>query len=494
MRHLLTPLVIVAALATACGTTVQNPVTGKAERTVMDERSEIAAGQEQHKQVLAEYGEVKNARLQAYVNDIGQRLARNSHRTHLPWHFTVVDSPEVNAFALPGGYIYVTRGLMAFMDSEADLAGVIGHEIGHVTARHGAQRATRQQTAGLGVLAATVLGAVLEGRGLGGAGDLASQVSQNVAAGYIASYSREQELEADRLGAEYLSRTGHNPQNMVDVIRVLRDQERFAADQARAEGRSPSQAPNWLASHPTNDQRLRDILAVAAQYKGSYGGDSRERYLQAIDGMTFGESREQGVTRGRDFFHEPMGIALTAPPGWKIQNSADVLALINPDGTAGLMIQNVPPQAGASHEDILRNAVKADQGRTERYTLGGMPATHFSGTRRTAQGQSQPVELTLVTGPSNRNFMFLYAARDPQALQRSFAALRSAETSFRPMTAADRISARPWVLRTVPYPRGGFAELARRSPLSNPEQQLRLLNGVYAEGEPRPGQLVKVVE
>jgi predicted Zn-dependent protease len=494
MRHFFPTLVIVAALATACGTTVQNPVSGKAERTVMDERSEIAAGQEQHKQVLAEYGELKDARLQAYVNDIGQRLARNSHRANLPWHFTVVDSPEVNAFALPGGYVYVTRGLMAFMDSEADLAGVIGHEIGHVTARHGAQRATRQQTAGLGVLAATVLGAVLEGRGLGGAGDLASQVSQNVAAGYIASYSREQELEADRLGAEYLSRSSYNPQNMVDVIRVLRDQERFAADQARAEGRSPSQSANWLASHPTNEQRLRDILAVAAQYKGSYGADSRDRYLQAIDGMTFGESREQGVTRGRNFFHEPLGVAVSAPPGWKIQNNADVLALVNPDGTAGLMMQSVPPQAGSNHEDILRNAVKADQGRTERYSIGGMPATHFSGTRRTAQGQSQPVELTLVTGPTNRQFMFLYAARDPQALQRSFAAMRSAEASFRPMTAADRISARPWVLRTVPYPRGGFPELARRSPLANPEQQLRLLNGVYAEGEPRPGQLVKVVE
>jgi predicted Zn-dependent protease len=319
-------------------------------------------------------------------------------------------------------------------------------------------------------------------------------VSQNVAAGYIASYSREQETEADRLGAEYLSRTQYNPQNMVDVIRVLRDQERFAADQARGEGRSPSQAPNWLASHPTNEQRLRDILGVAAQYKGQYGEDQRERYLRAIDGMPFGESREQGVTRGRNFFHEPLGIAITAPAGWKIQNSAEVLALLNPDGSAGLMVQNVPPQAGATHDEILSNAVRADQGRTERYSIHGMQATHFSGTRRTPQGQSQPAELTLVTGPGGRNFLFLYAARDAQALQRSYAGLREAESSFRPMSGSDRLAARPWVLRTVPYPRGGFAELARRSPLANPEQQLRLLNGVYAEGEPRPGQTVKVVE
>src|SRR5690606_33053344 len=142
-------------------------------------------------------------RLQAYVNEVGQKLARQSHRSNLQWTFTVLDSPEVNAFALPGGYVYVTRGIMAHLDSEAELAGVIGHEIGHVTARHGAQRATRQQNAGLGVLAATVRGAVLEGAGVGGATELASQVSQGVAAGHLASYSREQELQADELGAEY---------------------------------------------------------------------------------------------------------------------------------------------------------------------------------------------------------------------------------------------------------------------------------------------------
>ena len=148
-----------ALLLTACGTPVVNPVTGQAERSVMDEQAEIREGRKAHDQVLKEYGRYDNAALQAYVNNIGQKLAAQSHRAHLTWTFTVLDSPEINAFALPGGYVYVTRGIMAYMDSEAELAGVIGHEIGHVTARHGAQRATRQQTAGLGVLAATSSGA-----------------------------------------------------------------------------------------------------------------------------------------------------------------------------------------------------------------------------------------------------------------------------------------------------------------------------------------------
>jgi Zn-dependent protease with chaperone function len=317
MRHPWLHLLLAAALLSGCATsTVRNPVSGENERTVMDEPSEIAEGKKSHQQVLEEYGVVQDARLQAYVNDIGQRLAKQSERSQLEWHFTVLDSAEINAFALPGGYVYVTRGIMAYMESEADLAGVIGHEIGHVAARHGAQRATRQQTAGIGVFAATIVGAVLEVAGVGGAVDFASQVSQRAAAGYIATYGREQESQADKLGAAYLARSNCDPRNMVDVIQVLKNQERFADDTAKAEGRTPGPRTDWLSSHPSNDKRLQDIQQIATQYKGRYGDDGRARYLQAINGMTFGESREQGVTRGRNFYHEPMGFALTAPPGW----------------------------------------------------------------------------------------------------------------------------------------------------------------------------------
>jgi predicted Zn-dependent protease len=198
----LIPLILAPLILSGCGNAVINPVSGEAERSVMSESAEVAEGQKGHQQVLKEYGVVKDARLQAYVNELGQRLAKQSHRNNLQWYFTVLDSPEINAFALPGGYVYVTRGIMAYMEDEADLAGVIGHEIGHVTARHGAQRATRQQDAGLGVLAATLLGAVLESQGMSGAGQMASNVSQSVASGYVASYGREQELQSDQLGAE----------------------------------------------------------------------------------------------------------------------------------------------------------------------------------------------------------------------------------------------------------------------------------------------------
>ena len=494
MRRTLLSLMLAPILLTGCGSAVVNPVTGQSERSVMSEASEIAEGQKAHSQVLQEYGVVKNARLQAYVNDLGQRLAKQSHRSQLPWHFTLLDSPEINAFALPGGYVYVTRGLLAYMDNEADLAGVIGHEIGHVTARHGAQRATREQDAGLGVLAATVLGAVLESQGLPGAGQAAGQVSQTVASGYIASYGRDQELQADSLGTEYLARSNYDPRNMIDVITVLKNQERFAADQARAEGRAAPAQNNWLASHPSNDQRLQMITQLAAQYKGSYGDEGRTRYLQAINGVGFGDGAEQGVTRGRNFYHEALGIAITSPPGWKIQNDADRLTLVNADRDAALVMKTAPPQAGKTHDEVIRNLLKPEQGRTDRLLINGLQATHFTGARNNAQGQAQAIEATVVSGPGNNIYLLTYAAKDAAALQRAHRQLQEAEGSLRALTAAERAAARPWIIKTAAYPRGGFAELARNSPLGSAEQQLRLINGFYGGGEPKPGQLVKTVE
>ena len=486
MRRAL-PGLVLAALLAGCATAV-NPVTGREERSVMSEADELAEGRKAHAQVLQEYGVVADTRLQAYVNGIGQKLARQSHRAQLNWTFTVLDSPEVNAFALPGGYVYVTRGIMAYMESEADLAGVIGHEIGHVTARHGAQRATRQQSAGLGVLAASVLGAAL------GLGDAASQLSQAVAAGYIASYSREQELQADRLGAEYLARSDYRPRNMVDVIAVLRSQERYAADQARAAGRAAPSGANWLSSHPSNDERLQRIREVAAGYPGDYGDDGRARWLQAIDGLVYGESREQGVTRGRQFFHEPLGFALTAPMGWRVRNGRDAILLVNAAGDAGLALQPAPAGSGRTHEEIIRNGLKPSSGRVERRVINGFDATHFVGQRQDAQGRTQSLVATIVTGPEGRHYVMLHASRDAAALQRAQPGLREAESSFRALNAAERAAAQPWTLTTVPLPAGGFDELARRSPLGEEAPaQLRLVNGLYPRGDVRPGQRVKVV-
>ncbi len=388
----LVPLAVLAVL-TACAT-VRNPVSGEVERTVMDERSELRAGQQAHQEVLKEYRALANPVAQAYVDGIGQKLARASHRANLEWHFTVLDSPQVNAFALPGGYVYITRGILAYLDSEAELAGVLGHEIGHVTARHASQRATRQQAAGVGVLLANVLGAVLESKGVSGAADFSSQASQLAAAGYIAAYSREQESQADRLGADYLARNHYASARMVDVIRALKQQEQFAADQAREEGRPPPAGGGWLASHPSNDQRLHDIEQVARQTANGAAApdaDGRERYLKAIGGIPFGESREEGLTRDQQFFHPLLGFALTAPPDWRLRNGSEALAIVERSGEAAAIMRLVPAEAGQNHEEILRKLFNPVSGQATHSTVNGFEATTFVGLARSAQGMQEVV-------------------------------------------------------------------------------------------------------
>ncbi len=492
-----TALALSAALLSACGSTMINPVTGEAERSVMSEEQEIAEGAKGHQEVLKEYGAYPDAKLQAYVNGLGQRLAQQSHRAHLTWHFTVLDSPEINAFALPGGYVYVTRGIMAYMDSEADLAGVIGHEIGHVTARHGAQRATKQQAAGLGVMAASILGAVLEAKGLRGAQQIASDASQTAAAGYIASYGRDQELQADGLGAEYLVRNQYNPANMVDVIKVLKNQERYAADRAKAQGKPVSNEPNWLASHPSNDRRLQDIQQIAAQYPppaSGYQNDGRSRYLQAVQGLAFGDSAEQGLVRGRSFYHAGLGFALTAPDGWRIQNSPTAVMAVNPEGTAALVLRTVPEQAGPDHDKALQALLKPETLQSAPAKINGLSASRYSGVRRNSQGQAQAFQATIVDGPKGQPYLLMPAAKDANALKASTAGLQAAEQSFRALTEADKAAARPWRLQTLPFPAGGFAQLAKQSPLDEAaELQLRLINGYYGGGAPKTGELVKAV-
>jgi predicted Zn-dependent protease len=486
--------VVMALAGCATGTKSVNPVSGQVERSVMDERAEVAEGSKAHPQIVAEYGELNNPRLQAYVTEVGMRIARASERPNLPWKFTVLDSPEVNAFALPGGYVYITRGIMAYLQSEADMAGVLGHEVGHVTARHGVQRATRAEDANKRVMAATVLGVLAEVAGVRGAAQMASQGSQAWAANKIGQYSQGQESQADQLGAAYLQKLNFDPRNMVDVIAVLRDQERFAMDRARAEGKQVQQGGGYTSTHPANDKRLTDITAISQRYTGRYVDEGRQRYLQAMQGVNFGDSREQGVVRGRTFYHEPMGFVFTAPQGWKIDNDSDSLTFIAPDGTAGLIVNPVPAKAGNTHEEILKNAVKAVSGRTEARNLNGFRATHFQGLRAGDQGRQERITTTIVTGPNNTNYALIYAAKDDAAFGRHQAGLRETEASFRAITQADRGPATPYALRLVAYPRGGFAELARSSPLgADAERQLRLLNGFYGGGEPKVGDVVKVV-
>ena len=266
-------LIIAVMSLIGCST---NPVTGKKDFSLINKDQELAMGKQAHNSIMKQKKPLRNAKIQAYVNNIGQQLAKQSHRKEIRYTFTVLDDPSVNAFALPGGYIYITTGIMAYLNSEGELAGVLGHEIGHVTARHG----VKQQSAGM---ASSILLSVLA-KQAGGSGSEFGNLNKALLSGY----GRDHELQADRLGAEYLARIGFSPKNMSDVVGVLKSQEEFAKVQARREGRQPRAYHGVFASHPDNDSRLQKIIAEAGKYKkGATRDAGHNRYLNMIAGLKY---------------------------------------------------------------------------------------------------------------------------------------------------------------------------------------------------------------
>jgi len=272
--------ITVVVLFSACST---NPVTGNKDFSLISKDQELAMGAQAHRSILKQNKRYNNPALQAYVNGIGQALARHSHRNNIRYTFTILDDPTVNAFALPGGYIYITTGIMAYLNSEGELAGVLGHEIGHVTARHG----TQQQSAGI---ASAILVDLISKK----TGSANGKSLQQLSTALIRGYGREHELQADKLGAEYLARVGYSPNNMIKVVSVLKAQEEFDRYQARKEGRQPRAYHGVFSSHPSNDRRLREVINAANRIKTAGNrGANHDGYLKRINGLKYRISKRR---------------------------------------------------------------------------------------------------------------------------------------------------------------------------------------------------------
>jgi predicted Zn-dependent protease len=496
-RRLATALVLLATLTLGgCAShTIFNPVTERTEVSTLTEAQLAEQAAEAREALIDEHGLYQHAPIQAYVTEIGLKVARLSHRPELPWSFTILDTDISNAFALPGGMVFVTRGLLGHLQNEAELAAVLGHEIAHVTARHGAHRANEAAFANLGVAAAINVGQFLERTGLRGAARRMKRLGLSLAAGMIATYNRDQELEADRIGADYLARAGYDAREMVGVLQMLQMIERFHADRAR-ENQREAPGSDWLSSHPGTDQRLREAARFTAIAR-HVSNDGRQRFLQRMDGLVWGDSAEKGLVRDRLFVHPRAGYAITAPPDWEVDVEGSAVALHTPQGDATLTVRLLPKLAGKTHAQVIENLLAPTEGRSAARRVGAFNGTHFVGSRLRGDVRL-PLRSTIVTGPGQRLYLIDYTARDDAALQRAMAVMQTAEQSFRAITAADRRAAREWRLGSVPMPVGGFAALAKASPLlEDAEATIRLINGVYgitsADAEPAVGAIVKTV-
>jgi len=479
-------LLLMLCLSGGCAV---NPVTGQQDLVLMSEQDEIALGRRVNQQVLQQYNVYDDPALQAYVQSVGEKLAARSHRSDLIYRFTVLDSREVNAFALPGGYIYITRGLMGYLNSEAELAAVLGHEIGHVTARHSVRQYSAAQLANIGA----TLGAIF----VPGMNTMGSQqLVQLFGTALLRGYGRDHELEADRLGAEYLARNNYNPHAVLNVLRVLKNHETFETRLAQAEGREPNTYHGLFATHPDNDTRLQEVIGYADQYYNpSLTFVGREVYLEKVNGMVFGDSEKEGVLRGRNFYHADLGFATQLPRDWNVKNRPDHLLVTAPGGTAIMQVgvedlnKRITPR-----EFMLTRLNLKKLGNDQPLTIHGLEAHTGLAPINTSFG-SRTARFTVIYF-NNRAYIVAGVAKDPKSAAEYDPYFLTTAQSFHAMTDNERLLARPLRLTTIQADtETRFSGLAGSSPLETfPEEQLRLINAMYPDGEPQSGMLLKVVQ
>lgn len=471
MRNLLILLVVLGLAGCA-----QNPVSGKKDFVMMSESQEVAIGRQSDEQVKKQYHVYENKALQDYVNSVGQRIAQQSHRPNLEYHFTVLDSPEINAFALPGGYVYITRGIMAYLNSEAELAAVIGHEIGHVTARHGVRQQSAAQAANIGLAIASIFVPQINNAG--------SQNLVNLVGGALLSgYGRDHELEADRLGAEYLARTDYDPQAIITVVSVLKNQELKDAELAKQEGREPRRYHGVFATHPDNDTRFQQAVHEAGEKHVANPFEGRSEFLKATDGLVFNDSSDQGIVRNNHFYHGDLGIALQFPAEWQVHNQPDSLIAVSPGGEAMIQMKMDEKPTGSPTDYARRLAGYSAQ--IQPLEINGLSAA-FIDLPNTNGG---------VIYLNRQAFILQGQAKSREALNAHRNEVFDTVRSFHALSNDERKKVRPLTLRLIKVRQGEtFATLAQGSPLGkSAESYLRLINAMYPTGEPQPGQMLKIV-
>lgn len=467
-------------LATLAGCAV-NPATGRTDFVMMSEAQELSIGRDAHQQILKQYPRYPDEALQAYVQQVGERVARHSHRGQLDYHFTVIDSPDINAFALPGGYIYIHRGLMAYLGSEAELAAVLGHEVGHVTARHGVRQQSQSTAWGL-------LGqAVAMGTGVGAAADVTGVLGNAVVRGY----GRDMELEADGLGAQYLARGGYDPQAMIEVVKVLKLQEDFARDQAAARGeQQPVGSYHGLFdTHPDNDRRLQQVIGPARALVAGQQEVNREAFLKRLQGLPFGDSAESGIRRGERFYHGDLEFTLAFAKGWSIINEPQQLVGQSPDKQVlvAMMLEDNPRRLDAA--TLLKQRIGG------RRLLSGEPLQQAGLQGYTGLVEGSAPRRVAVILKGGKAYLFIGAAKGRAASATEDAQMLAAISSFRPLQPAERKLAEPLRLQLLRVAPGQTVKaLVAGSGLpGDAEATLRLLNNLYPQGEPRLGEWFKTV-
>lgn len=476
------------AIAMALSGCAVNPATGQSNFVLMSQSKEIEIGKEEHQKILDSMTVYNDEKLQAYVERVGKQMADASHRSDLEYTFTIIDSPDINAFALPGGYVYINRGLLTFLNSEAQLAAVLAHEIGHITARHSVQQQARTRiastAAGIGGFVASI--ATRNGY----IGQQISEVTSIWAASGLSGFGREHELEADSLGAEYLYKGGYDPTAMIEVITVLKNQEDFN----KKISNNRSSYHGLFASHPRNDTRLHEVVSkVGALSRDQIKEIDENDFREHLDGLIVGENQAAQTSQGRNrYYQSVLGYTLVFPDSWQISETPSTVTASSEGGAASLFVEVRRIQERIEPRLYIRDTLGIDNLQQSealsQYRLIG----HTGIRENSTTGENERIAVLYLGSRA-----YIFSGKTSSASEEGASdKLLSAIKTFRAIQRNERFAGNELKIKYVQASEFfDFSVVARSSKLASyPEETLRLLNGYYPIGSPEKGDWIKLVE
>ena len=475
-------LVCMAALLNACA---RNPVTGKRQVVLMSEEQEIAMGKEADPQIVAQFGLYPDSSLQRFIREKGNEMAKISHRPKLAYEFKVLDSDVINAFATPGGYVYFTRGILAHFNSEADFAGVLGHEIGHITARHSVIQQRNSMLGQLGVLASVIIKPEL--------GQFAQQASQGLQLLFM-KFGRDDERESDKLGVEYSSTIGYDAKQMANFFNTLK----------RKQGAEAAELPSFLSTHPDPGERNATVSKLAAEWQQKLNLTNpkvnRESYLRRIEGIIYGEDPKQGFVEANAFYHPELKFQFLVPAGWQVANSPQAVQMAPKSGDALLMLPLAPGKTLEESATAILQRYNLQTLESKRLTVNGFNAIAILADQKVEQQQQQqqrPAVRTLSYLIQQGNIIYhlvgVAAANNFENFQNLFS---NAMQSFQTLTDASKLNKKPERIRLKTTTKTGTLEqvLDGYAVAKSRQTEMAILNGMKLTDRVEKGTLIKLVQ
>ena len=481
MKRNLKSLGAIALLLFILNSCAKNPVTGKRDFMLLSESQEIAMGQQSDPDIIGFFGLYENPQLQKFIEEKGQEMAAISHRNNLKYEFKIVDSPVVNAFAVPGGYVYFTRGIMAHFNNEAEFAGVLGHEIGHITARHSAKQYSNAMLAQIGLVAGMVLSPEFA---------QFADLAQNGIGLLFLKFGRDAESQSDKLGVEYSTKINYDAREMAGFFETL---DRLSAQSGGEE------VPTFLSTHPDPADREVKVAKLAEDWrkktKASALRVNTDSYLKMIDGIVYGEDPKQGFVEQGMFYHPVLKFQFPLPQSWTFQNTPQQVQMASTDGKAMMILTLAPGESLESAAQTILKNYQLNLVESEKTTVNNLQTIAMVADQVNEQQQQSLRTLIYVIGHGEHIYAMI-GASVPEAFNSYVTTFKGSMTRFNTLTDAEKINKKPERVRIKTVQRNSLLGEALKAHGVSDKRigELAILNGMEVSDKVEKGTLIKIIE